>query len=51
MEQYDFVVITEAPKAKTAAVLLAIGMHGNTRTETLCAQTVGEFKELIAGLP
>ncbi len=52
MGRYDFVCITEAPHAKAAAaVLLAIGMQGNTRTETLRALTEGEFKELVAGLP
>ena len=52
MGQYDFVVITEAPDAKTAAsVLLAVGAQGASRTETLRALTEGEFKELVAAMP
>ena len=52
MGQYDFVAITEAPNAKAAAaVLLAVGAQGNSRTETLRAFTEAEFKEIVAGLP
>jgi uncharacterized protein with GYD domain len=52
MGRYDFVVITQAPDAKTAAsVLLVVGAQGNSRTETLRALTEEEFKEVVAGLP
>ncbi|MEE8120126.1 MAG: GYD domain-containing protein [Anaerolineales bacterium] len=52
MGRYDFVVITEAPDAKTAAsVLLAIGAQGDSRTETLRALTEEEFKEVVAAMP
>jgi uncharacterized protein with GYD domain len=57
MGRYDFVVITEAviteaPDAKTgAAVLLAIGAQGASRTETMLAFTEEEFKEVLAGMP
>jgi len=52
MGRYDFVVITQAPDAKTAAsVLLVIVAQGNSRTETLRALTEEEFKEVVAGLP
>jgi uncharacterized protein with GYD domain len=49
---YDFVVITEAPSAKAAvSVLLAIGGQGSIRTETLCAFTEAEFKDVVSALP
>lgn len=49
--RYDFVAVTEAPDAKTAAaVLLSLGMQGNVRTETLRALTEAEFKDVVAGL-
>ena len=52
MGKYDFVLITQAPDAKTvAAQLLAVGSQGNTRTETLRAFTEDEFKGIVAGLP
>lgn len=52
MGQYDFVLIAEAPDAKTtAALLLATGMQGNVSTETLRAFTGDEFGAIIAGLP
>jgi uncharacterized protein with GYD domain len=52
MGRYDFVAITEAADAKVAAaVLLAIGAQGNTRTETLRAFTEEEFKGIVAGMP
>jgi uncharacterized protein with GYD domain len=50
--RYDFVVITEAPDAKTAAsVLLAVGSQGNVRTETLRALSEKEFGEVVKALP
>jgi uncharacterized protein with GYD domain len=49
--RYDFVAVTVAPDAKTAAaVLLSLGMQGNVRTETLRALTEDEFKDVVAGL-
>jgi uncharacterized protein with GYD domain len=52
MGQYDFVAITEAPDAKTAAgVLLAIGAQGSVRTETLRALTEDEFKGVVGSMP
>ena len=52
MGRYDFVVITQAPDAKTAAaVLLGIASQGNARTETLRALTEDEFKDVVAMLP
>ncbi len=52
MGQYDFVVITQAPDAATAArLILATGAQGFVRTQTLRAFTEGEFKELVAALP
>ena len=52
MGQYDFVVIVEGTDAKTAAaLLLATGMQGNFRTETLQAFTEDEFKGILNGLP
>lgn len=51
MGQYDFVVITQGPNAETAAKLvLAIGMLGNIRTETLRAFTEEEFTGLVGGM-
>ncbi len=50
--RYDFVVIAEAPDTKTgAAVLLAIGAQGASRTETMQALTEEEFKEIVAAMP
>ena len=50
--RYDSVVIAEAPDAQTAAkVILALGMQGNVRTETLRAFTEDEYREIIAALP
>lgn len=50
--QFDFVAIAELPDSKSlATIIMAIGMQGNVRTETLRAFTEGEFKELVAGLP
>jgi uncharacterized protein with GYD domain len=52
MGRYDFVVIAEAPDAKTAAsVLLAIGAQGASRTETLRALSENDLKEIVAALP
>ncbi len=50
--RYDFVVIAEVPDAKIgAAVLMAIGAQGASRTETMRALTEEEFKEVVAGMP
>ena len=52
MGRYDFVLIAEAPDAKTAAsLLLAIGAQGNSRTETMRALTEEEFKGIVAAMP
>jgi len=52
MGKYDFVVVVEGTDAKTAAaLLLATGMQGNVRTETLRAFTEDEFKGILNGLP
>jgi uncharacterized protein with GYD domain len=52
MGRYDFVAITQAPDAKSAAgVLLAIGAQGSVRTETLRAFTEDEFKGVVSSLP
>lgn len=49
MGQYDFVAITEAPDAATAArVLLNIGSQGFVTTETLRAFSEAEFKKLVS---
>ena len=46
--QYDFLVILEAPDAKTAAqVLTKEAEHGNVRYQTLQAFPMGEFAEFI----
>jgi uncharacterized protein with GYD domain len=52
MGQYDFVVITQAPDSNMiASILMATGMQGNVRTETLRAFTEAEFKDLVTNLP
>lgn len=48
MGRYDTVCIFEAPDDKTMAkAVLAMGLAGNVRTETLRAFTEDEFKEII----
>ena len=50
--QYDVVAITQFPDAKTAmSVLMATGMQGNVRTETMRAFSAAEFKDMAAKLP
>jgi uncharacterized protein with GYD domain len=51
MGQYDYVAIIEQPndKAMTASII-ARGMLGNVRTETLKATTVDEMKEILKEL-
>ena len=52
MGRYDVVFISQLPDSKTAAtLLLALGVQGNVRTETLRAFTEEEFKGIVAGLP
>lgn len=52
MGRYDLVTVVEAPDDETAAkALLAIGVQGNVRTETLRAFTEDEFRELVDALP
>ncbi len=46
--QYDFLVILEAPDAKTAAyVLTKEAQGGNVRYQTMIALPMAEFAELI----
>ena len=48
MGRYDTVLIAEAPDDQTtAALLLAVGAQGYTRTETLKAFTETEYQEII----
>ena len=50
--QFDFVTIAELPDSKSlATIIMATGMQGNERTETLRAFTESEFKDLVASLP
>jgi len=52
MGQYDAVVISEAPSDEAfAANILAIGMGGTIRTETLKAFPEAEYRKIIASLP
>lgn len=52
MGRYDIVVIVEAPDAATVArIILATSSQGNVGSETLCAFSEAEFKEIVAGLP
>ena len=49
---YDVVTITQFPDAKTAmTALMATGMQGNVRTETMRAFSAAEFKDMAAKLP
>ncbi len=50
--QYDMVVIAEGPDDETAMrVLLATGMQGNLRSETLRAFSEEEMERIVQGLP
>ena len=50
--QYDFVLILEAPNDETVAkLMLAIGSHGNIRTQTSRAFTEEEFRQIVTDLP
>ena len=50
--QYDFVLILEAPNEETVAkLMLAIGSHGNIRTQTSRAFTEEEFRQIVTDLP
>jgi uncharacterized protein with GYD domain len=52
MGRYDVVVIWEAPDDETMAKLaLAVGMKGNSRSETLRAFTRQEFASIVGGMP
>ncbi len=52
MGQYDFLSIVEAPSEEVMARLaLAIGAHGNIRTQTVRAFTEDEFRDLVTNLP
>ena len=50
--EYDQVCIFEAPDDETAAsVLLAAGMLGNIRTQTMRAFTASEMEKILAKIP
>jgi uncharacterized protein with GYD domain len=50
--RYDFVILVEAPSPDVIAkLMLAIGSHGNIRTETLQAFNQQEFHQIVTDLP
>ena len=50
--QYDGVVIVEVPNAETfVQLLLAVGMQGNVRTETLQIFSEEEMERIVQRLP
>ncbi len=50
--QYDYVAIIEAPNDETAATVgLALGAHGNVRSETMRAFSQDEFRRIVDALP
>ncbi len=50
--QYDLVAISEAPDDETGTrFLLAVGMQGNVRTETMRAFSEEEMERIVQGLP
>ena len=50
--QYDLLAIAEAPDDETGArFLLATGMQGNVRTETMHAFSEDEMERIVQGLP
>ncbi|MFC1505084.1 GYD domain-containing protein [Thermodesulfobacteriota bacterium] len=52
MGRYDIILVAEAPNEETIAkLMLKIGSNGNVRTETLCAFTESQYREIIAALP
>ena len=52
MGQYDFVIVTEAPNDEAvASLVIATGMQGNIRTETMRAFTEDEYRKIVASLP
>jgi len=52
MGQYDFVVVADMPNDEAVArFVLATGMLGNVRTETLKAFTEDEYRKIITALP
>lgn len=52
MGRYDFVALLEAPSDEVIArVALAVGAHGNIRTETIRAFSEDEFRQLVTDLP
>jgi uncharacterized protein with GYD domain len=49
---YDALIVSEFPDEETAqAALLALGMQGNVRSETLRAFSVDEMKRILQKLP
>jgi uncharacterized protein with GYD domain len=52
MGTYDAIAIAEAPDDETAAaLLLALGVQGNVRSETLRAFSLDEFERILAKMP
>ncbi len=52
MGQYDFVLVAEAPNDEAVTrLIIATGMQGNVRTETMRAFTEDEYRKIVASLP
>jgi uncharacterized protein with GYD domain len=52
LRQYDQVCVFDAPEDETAtSVLLAAGMLGNIRTQTMRAFTSSEMNKILAKVP
>ena len=52
MGEYDYVAVSEGPSDEVAMTfLLALGAAGNTRTTTMKAFPLEEFKALVGRLP
>ncbi len=52
MGAYDAITIADVPDDETAAaLLLALGSHGNVRSQTLRAFSLDEFERILAKMP
>lgn len=52
MGLYDFVYVIEAPGDEAIAkIALAIGAHGNIRTQSVRAFSEDEFRQMVTDLP
>ena len=52
MGTYDAIAIADVPDDETAAaLLLALGSHGNVRSQTLRAFSLDEFERILAKMP